>query len=132
MALAHSTPSPFGARTPQEAHTLFVDAFNAGDLEGILALYEPGAVTFTQPGGQPTHALRQAIEGYLALRGQIKLQTTMVVQNGDLALLRSQWQIKGTAPDGQPLAMTHNSAEVVRRGADGNWRYVIDHPFGGD
>ena len=29
------------ALTPEQAHELFVQYFNAGDLEAILALYEP-------------------------------------------------------------------------------------------
>jgi hypothetical protein len=32
------------ASTPQEIHFLFECAFNIGDVEPILALYEPGAV----------------------------------------------------------------------------------------
>jgi hypothetical protein len=32
------------ASTPQEIHFLFERAFNIGDVEAILALYEPGAV----------------------------------------------------------------------------------------
>jgi hypothetical protein len=32
------------ASTPQEIHFLFERAFNTGDVEAILALYEPGAV----------------------------------------------------------------------------------------
>ena len=35
------------AFTPWEIHSLFERAFNTGDIEGILALYEPGAVLVT-------------------------------------------------------------------------------------
>jgi ketosteroid isomerase-like protein len=31
-------------RGPVEAHALFQKAFNAGDLQGLMALYEPDAV----------------------------------------------------------------------------------------
>ena len=33
--------------TPQEVHVLFERAFNAGEVEAILALYEPGAILVT-------------------------------------------------------------------------------------
>ena len=39
------------ASTPQEIHFLFERAFNIGDVEAILALYEPGAVLVA--GGKP-------------------------------------------------------------------------------
>src|SRR5271163_236143 len=39
------------ASTPQEIHFLFERAFNTGDVEAILALYEPGAVLVA--GGKP-------------------------------------------------------------------------------
>ena len=32
------------AHSPAEIHQLFLDAFNRGDVEGVVALYEPNAV----------------------------------------------------------------------------------------
>jgi uncharacterized protein (TIGR02246 family) len=122
-------------RGPVEAHTLFQKAFNAGDLQGLMALYEPDAIFIPQPGVEPvkgTQAIRAALEGFLALKGTVELQTKYVVQHGDIALLRSAWRVKGTGPDGKPVEMSHGSAEVVRRQPDGSWRYIIDHPFGSD
>jgi uncharacterized protein (TIGR02246 family) len=123
------------ARTPVETHAVFQKAFNAGDLEGLMALYEPDATLIPQPGAQPitgTLAIRSALQGFLALKGKVDLQTKYVVQHGDVALLRSAWRLKGTGPDGKPVEMSHASAEVLRRQPDGSWRYIIDHPFGAD
>ena len=39
------------AFTPREIHLIFEHAFNSGDVEGILSLYEPGAVFVF--GGEP-------------------------------------------------------------------------------
>jgi uncharacterized protein (TIGR02246 family) len=122
-------------RGPVEAHALFQKAFNAGDLQGLMALYEPDAILIPQPGAEPvkgTQAIRSALEQFLALNGKVELQTKHVVQHGDIALLRSAWRVKGTGPDGKPVEMSHGSAEVVRRQPDGSWRYIIDHPFGSD
>jgi len=79
-----------------------------------------------------TSAIRSAVQGFLALKGKVELQTEHVVQHGNIALLRSAWRLKGTGPDGKPVEMAHGSAEVVRRQPDGSWRYIIDHPFGSD
>ena len=122
-------------RGPVEAHVRFQQAFNAGDLDGLMALYEPDAVMMPQPGAEPvkgTRAIRSALEGFLALKGTLELKTVHVIQHGDLALLRSAWRVTGTGPDGEPVEMSHRSAEVVHRQADGSWRYIIDHPFGAD
>jgi uncharacterized protein (TIGR02246 family) len=122
-------------REPAEAHAEFQKKFNAGDLQGLMALYEPDAVLIPQAEAKPltgTEAIRSALAGFLALKGKIEMQTKHVVQHGDIALLRGTWRLKGTGPDGKPVEMVHGSAEVVRRQPDGSWRYIIDHPFGSD
>jgi uncharacterized protein (TIGR02246 family) len=122
-------------RGPVETHALFQKAFNAGDLQGLMGLYESDAVLIPQPGAEPvrgTQAIRAALEGFLALNGKVELQTKHVVRYGDIALLRAAWRLKGTGPDGKPVEMAHGSAEVVRRQPDGSWCYIIDHPFGSD
>ncbi len=34
---------------PEETHERWLEAFNAGDLEALMALYEPGASVVAQP-----------------------------------------------------------------------------------
>ena len=122
-------------RGPTDVHTLFEKAFNAGDLQGMMALYEPDAILIPQPGAEPVQglqAIRSALEGFLMLKGKMELQTKHVVRHGDIALLRGAWRLRGTGPDGKPVEMAHGSAEVVRRQPDGRWLYIIDHPFGSD
>lgn len=120
---------------PEDAHTLFVEAFNAGDLEALFSLYEPEAVTLPGPNKPPvsgSEAIRQALEGYLALNAKIELETKFVMEADGLALLRSVWQMTGTDPDGKPFEMSHSGTEVVRRQPAGSWKYILDHPFGAD
>jgi uncharacterized protein (TIGR02246 family) len=126
---------PMSERAPVETHALFQKAFNAGDIQGLMALYEPNAILIPQPGAPPitgTYAIRSALQGFLALKGKVDLQTKYVVLHGDIALLRSAWRLTGTGPDGKAVEMSHGSTEVVRRQPDGSWRYIIDHPFGSD
>ena len=37
-------------RRPEVLHTIFVQAFNAGDLEGVMELYDASAVFLKEPG----------------------------------------------------------------------------------
>ncbi len=43
-----------------------------------------------------------------------------------VALLGSRWRLAGTTPEGQAIALSGQGAEVVRRQADGSWRYVLE------
>src|SRR2546425_3153951 len=54
---------------PEEAHRCFVEAFNAADVEGLLALYEPEAKIVPQPGQVigGRGAIRSVLEPLLAL-----------------------------------------------------------------
>ncbi len=54
---------------------------------------------------------------------KIAIQSSFSLQQADIALVRSEWTLKG--PDGA-VAMAGSSAEVLRKDADGLWRLVID------
>ena len=121
------------AHTPEDLHTQFVAFFNAGDLDGLMTLYEKDATLIPQP-GSPTvgyHANRQALEQFLALNGRIAITTFEVVRTDALALLRGEWRLNGTGPDGDPVMLSGKNVEVARRQAAGHWQFVIDHPYGG-
>ena len=123
-----------GARTPDQLHGLFLDAFNRSDVEAIIALYEPTACLVPQP-GQTTHgreAIREALQQFLALNGRMTMTTAYSILAEDLALLRGQWSVTGTGPDWKPVSMEGHSLEVARRQPDGTWLFAIDHPFGAD
>jgi uncharacterized protein (TIGR02246 family) len=119
---------------PGDMHQEFARHFNSGDMDSLIALYTPDAALVPQPGqvvkGQA--AIREALQGFLALRGKIELETIYVVEAGDTALMRGQWRLTGTGPDGQPVALSGKSNEVLRKQPDGRWLYAVDHPYGAD
>src|SRR6266508_3825760 len=119
------------ARQPQECHTEWVKVFNAGNLDELLTFYEPEAVVVPQPGQvlTGTDAIRQALQGFLALRGTMDLRPRQVLQAGDVALLVSDWTLAGNGPDGTAVNLGGTTTDVVRRQADGTWRYAIDSPL---
>ena len=120
------------ASTPELMYQVFADAFNSGDLERLLTMYEADAALVAQPGQvlAGTDQVRAALQGFLALNGQLRMEPTAVVQTGDLALASARWSLAGSGPDGQPISLGGISADVLRRQADGAWRYVIDQPWG--
>lgn len=117
-------------RRPEDMATAFADAFNTRDLDKLLELFEPDAVLVpdgvTEARGP---ALREALSGFLALNGPMKMTPVRTVVNGDVALVVGSWTLEGTTPNG-PMKLEGTTSDVVRRQPDGSWRYVVDAPFG--
>jgi hypothetical protein len=65
------------ASEPEQIHGLFEQAFNAGDLEALMALYEPDAALIPRPGAvaEGTAAIRDSLGWFLDRRGRITLST---------------------------------------------------------
>ena len=120
------------AHKPEEIHDLFAVAFAAGDLDGLLSLYEPHAVFAPRPGpavsGQV--AIREALAGFFQLNAQLTLRVERVLQSGELALLISHWTLNGTDPNGNKVEQCGTTSDVARRQPDGTWLLVIDNPYG--
>ena len=119
------------ANWPEEIHGAFSKAFNDGDLDALMALYEPEASLAPAPGEvvTGTAAIRNALAGFLALNGQMVITTTRVVTADDVALLHGTWTLAGTDPDGKAVELAGRNTEVVRRQSDDTWRFAIDNPF---
>ena len=120
--------------TPEQVLKSIVDGINTGNFDTLMPLYEPEAVFATQPGsltrGLP--GVREALAGFIAMKGTLDLKVTRVLEASDLALVTTVWSFTGTGPDGEPVKLAAKSADVLRRQADGSWRFVIDNPWGTD
>jgi ketosteroid isomerase-like protein len=58
-------------------------------------------------------------------------EITKVLTAADVALVKNRWQLDGTTLDGASVEMRGHSADVLRRSPDGDWRILIDDPWGG-
>lgn len=107
------------AATPEDLPRFFVERANAGDVEGLVALYEPGAV-LSFPAGQGTRghdAIREAYTRLMADRPTFTRGTPRpTLVNGDFALTSTNLDGGGT------------TVEVAHRQADGSWLWMIDDP----
>jgi ketosteroid isomerase-like protein len=105
------------ARDPQDLERLLIDRQHAGDVEGMVALFEPQAVVDCGEG--KVLVGRDEIRRYFAEVVASGHKFTRGTQQpalicGDLALTSTR------LPDG---AVT---AEVARRQGDGAWLWTID------
>jgi ketosteroid isomerase-like protein len=105
------------ARDPDDLERFFVARANAGDVEGLVALYEANATLDAGDGESVVghEELRRFFTDYLASAPQFdpSLQTPAVC-SGDLALTSSR------------LGNGDITGEVARRQPDGTWLWVID------
>jgi ketosteroid isomerase-like protein len=105
------------ARDPQDLERLLVTRQRAGDVEGMVALFERDAVVDTGSGQQArgTEAIRALFAEIIASGRKFVLREQQpALMSGDLALTSTR------LPDGDV------TGEVARRQADGTWLWVID------
>ena len=115
---------------PGQLGQLFAERANVGDLEGMLSLYEDDA-TFVGPDGGSASgrdAIRERLQGLLAIRPQVTATSCEVVIAGDVALMSNRFRITLGAEDGDGAGFDGASTEIARRQPDGGWLYLIDHP----
>ena len=117
---------------PAKLPVLFQDALNAGDVDGVLALFAPGAGMRTVAGEHlaGAEALRAEIGGTVAARGRLTNVQRHTVVGAETALLVTDWTLEIDGPDGERIAPTGTTANVARRGTDGSWRFAVLNPLG--
>ena len=120
--------------TAEDCDRLFGERLNAGDLDGLVALYEPEGTLVRQDGSAAigTAAIRAELAPLLEERPHITMNVVRVLTAGDdLAVLHNHYQVTGTGRDGKRTTLNGRAIEVVRRQRDGTWRFAVDDPNGG-
>lgn len=117
---------------PEDTHRIYVEAFNSGNVEALLDLYERDATLVAQPGQVMAGlaAIGESLQQFQAI-GKMAAETRYCITSGDVALASALWQIKGAGPDGNPIELQGTSADVICRQSDGHWLLAVDNPFGG-
>ena len=120
-----------GATEPEQVIDQFCRLFNSGDLDALVnTLYEDDAVFIPSPADAAVSGkagVAESLKGFLALGGTLSVLATTAVRNGEIALTHTHWRLDIPGAD----AMEGLTAEIVRRQPDGNWKYIIDNPWGG-
>lgn len=120
--------------SPLNVITQLVIAMNAQDLETAMTLFEPGASFVMKPGVvvSGTAGIRQALEGFMALKPTLTIETQRIVQAGDVAQYCARWSINGINPEGAAVQLGGRSSSILRRQSNGKWLFLVDNPWGTD
>lgn len=125
---------PLGERfaaTPRLACEALCRAINAGDLEGALTCFAPGACLVCSDGSatQGEAALRERLYELIASAARIEIELRGVLVAGGIALAHERWRIdcggRVDAGTAQPPGPT-----MVLRLAEGEWKVAIAAPWG--
>lgn len=99
-----------------------------------MTLFESGASFVIKPGvvvtGTP--GIRQALEGFMALKPTFTIEAQQLVQAGDVAQYCAQWNLKGIDPTGAVVHLAGRSSSILRRQSNGRWLFLVDNPWGTD
>lgn len=99
-------------RTPEDCDRLFGEYATAGDLDGLVSLYEPGACLVGPDGSQAVglEAIRAALSPFAGGSVAMHMNVVKKVDGGDVVVLTDEWRATGRQPDG-------------------SWRFVVDDPY---
>jgi ketosteroid isomerase-like protein len=107
------------ARTPEQLTTFLLNRMNAGDVDGVVALYEAEAVLVLPDGkiARGTNQIRDFYANLLANHPQFEAgEQSAPLINGDIAITSSTLQ-NGTV-----------TVEIARLQPVGSWLWSIDNP----
>lgn len=115
-------------RKAEDAHATLAAAFNTGNVDTVMNMYDVNGIIVPEPGKAVSGKERfeEAIKAILSIKGQMEIKTVYCLETGDLAVGRSEWNIK----DGDEVKVSAKGIEVMKRQVDGSWKIVIDHAFG--
>lgn len=106
---------------------LFSERFSAGDIDGLMELYEEDAVFPNHHGTyKGFEQIRPVLQGYIDSGAKIEFNRQVAFETSGIALVQNGWTLTTTGGD----IVTGVSVEVAKRQSDGAWKYVIDSPDG--
>ena len=112
----------------EDAHATLAAAFNTGDVETVLSMYDYDGIIVPEPGKPMSGKAKfeEAIKAILSIKGRMEIKTVYCLQAGDVAIGRSEWNIT----DGTEVKVSAKGIELMKQQPDGSWKIVIDHAFG--
>lgn len=111
----------------EAAIATFIDAYNAGDVHGLMACYDPSLIKLRQGAAAESRdetesRLRQVVARF---SGRLRVRNDELLISGDLAVVRGELWVELTPRSGDgPVERLQRRFLEVWRKADSTWRVV--------
>jgi uncharacterized protein (TIGR02246 family) len=117
---------------PEDVIPSLVERFNSRNLDAMMELYSPEAVFVDMDGRVITdrNEFAALFQRDMNLGVPLKANVRHVFVGDDTAQIILDWSIDGTDPNGKHVHVHGTASDIMRRGADGVWRYIIDNNQG--
>jgi ketosteroid isomerase-like protein len=127
--MSESFPLP---TEPEGVIPSLIERFNSGKIDAMMALYAPKAVFIAKDGRTISDRTEIAaqLRRDMSLGLPLKANVRHVFVGDDTAQIVVDWSIDGKGPDGEYVHLGGSASDIVRRGPDGVWRYIIDNNQG--
>jgi len=119
-------------KTPEEWPQVFVQHVNAGNLDAVMALYEPDA-HFISPSGETLvgrDAIRKEVSRLIEAKTRMRSRVIKAVTVGDIAQLYTDFERMTVDGEGHTVTLRSKAIEVLRRHPDGSWKLIVGDPSG--
>jgi uncharacterized protein (TIGR02246 family) len=117
---------------PADWPRAFEQHLNAGDLDAVMALYEPEARFVTKSGETliGRDRIRKVVGGLIEAKARLDSRVVKAVTVGDIAQLYTDFEGTMNDESGKSIAIRNKAIEVLRRQPDGTWKLIVGDPNG--
>lgn len=119
--------------SPVETIAAFDDAFNAGRVDDLLALFSNRATMKMTDGvviESDPEKLRDTFLSLTSSQPVIRNHIRSILSAGEIALLIIDWTLTITTKDRTLHEESGTATQVLLRSVDGGWRLLISNPSG--
>ncbi len=117
---------------PEDWPHLFEQHLNAGDLEAVVALYEPDARFVARSSAIVVgrDRIRPVLAALIGTKTRLQSRVIKAVTVGDVALLYTDFQGVTVDASGKTADLHHKAIEVLRCQPKGAWQLIVGDPNG--
>ena len=115
---------------PEDWPRVFEQHLNAGDLDAVMALYEPEARFVTKSGHTLVgrDRIRKVLAGMIEAKTQFQSRVVRAVTVGDIAQLHTDFEGTKIDDSGNTVPVRNKAIEVLRCQPDGSWKLIMGDP----
>ncbi|MGX9425250.1 MULTISPECIES: YybH family protein [Bradyrhizobium] len=127
--MSESFPLP---TEPEGVVPSLIERLNSGKVSALIEMFDPKCVFVEDDGRTVTgHAdITVRLERFVEPGVPLVTKVRHIFVADDIAQLVYDWWIDGTGRDGKEVHLKGTACDIVRRGADGRWRFIIDNNQG--